>query len=102
MENNKTVIVLAGLRVKQPFCEEFIERARAVVDSTRKEPGCLRYDLVRDAFAPDAFYFIEEYADDAAFAAHRAMPYMDPFRQYRASVVAEYLGVSTLRRESTR
>ena len=102
MENSKNVIVLAGLRVKEHFCEEFLQRAKTLAECARREEGCLRYDVTRDALAPNTFYFIEEYRDDAAFAAHREMPYMEPFRHFRAVAVEEYLGVSTLRRESFR
>lgn len=102
MESFNSVIVYAGLKVKAGYADAFIERAREVVECTRAEEGCLRYDLVRDVLDPDAFYFFEEYRDDATFAAHREMPYMNPFREFRAGVVDKYLGVSTLRRESVR
>ena len=101
MENeNKPVIVLAGLTVKDAAA--FIKIAREVVDKTRKEEGCLRYDLLQDVYNPNAFHFIEEYRDSAAFAAHRAMPYMDAFRAERAKLVDEYLGVSELERTNER
>lgn len=102
MGKEKSVVVFAGLRVKGEFCESFAQKSRQVVENTRKEIGCVRYDLLRDVYSPDTFYFIEEYVDDAAFAAHRQMPYMDEFRKYRAGVVAEYLGVETLERVGVR
>ncbi len=102
MKKDKSVTVLAGLKIKPEFCEEFLERAKEVVTLTRKEAGCVRYDLVRDVFDSTAFYFIEEYVDDDAFQTHRVMPYMPPFRDFRAKVVAEYFGVSTFERISQR
>ncbi|MBO5254192.1 MAG: antibiotic biosynthesis monooxygenase [Opitutales bacterium] len=98
MKNDNSVIVLASLRIKEDFCDEFIENAKIVVEATRKEVGCVRYELIRDVFAPDVFRFIEEYVDDKAFALHRSMPYMTPFREYRQKVVAEYMGVETFKR----
>ncbi len=98
MEKNKSVTVLAGLKIKPEFCQEFLERAKEVVKQTRQESGCVRYDLVRDTFDDTIFYFIEEYVDDDAFQTHRAMPYMPPFRDFRAKVVSAYYGVSTFER----
>ncbi len=102
MKKNKSIIVLAGLKIKHQFCEEFAKRATEIVFLTRKEEGCVRYDLVRDVLDSDIFYFIEEYKDDEAFQKHRVMPYMNPFREFREQVVAEYLGVSTLEQISHR
>ena len=102
MKNNNYVIVLASLKIKKEFCDDFIEKAKIVVEATRKEAGCVRYELIRDVFAPDVFRFIEEYVDDDAFALHRTMPYMTPFREYREKVVAEYMGVETLKRVDCR
>lgn len=45
---------------------------------------------------PATFYFFEEYTDDEGYAAHRAMPYMPPFRDFRGTVVEEYLGIRVL------
>ncbi len=97
MEESKKVVVLAGLRVKKGFAEEFLRAAFNVVSETRKEAGCLRYDLLIDVLDTLTFHFVEEYEDDAAFEAHRKQPYMDAFREVRARVVDEYLGVSTLK-----
>ncbi len=102
MKKDKSVTVLAGLKIKPEFCEEFLKRAKEVVTLTRKEAGCVRYDLVRDVFDETIFYFIEEYIDDDAFQAHRVMPYMPPFRDFRANAVDEYFGVSTFERISQR
>jgi quinol monooxygenase YgiN len=59
---------------------------RAMVVSTRKEPGCLRYDLYTSVTAPGGtvFCLIEKYADDAAVGAHRETPH---YKDYRAKIV---------------
>jgi quinol monooxygenase YgiN len=53
-----------------------------MVEHTRLEPGCERYDLYRsgDPAAP-AFHLFERYVDTAALESHRAS---DHYRQYRA------------------
>jgi len=96
MSENKTIIVWAGLRVKDGFAEKFKEIAAPVVAATRREKGCLKYDLLSDVSDPDTFYFFEEYESDEAFAAHREMPYMADFRPKRAECVKEFLGVRVM------
>jgi quinol monooxygenase YgiN len=47
------------------------------------EPGCLAYRAHRSPKDPDAFYFYEQYKDDAALDAHRNAPYLAAFRERR-------------------
>ncbi len=59
---------------------------RGMVVSTRKEPGCRRYDLYRSgaAAAGTVFCLIERYADDAAVQAHRETTH---YKDYRARIM---------------
>ena len=41
-----------------------------LIEPTRAEPGCLRYELFVNKEKPGDFLFVEEYASDAAFQAH--------------------------------
>ncbi len=102
MSKSKTTVVWAGLKVKEGFAEKFLEVATSVVEATRKEKGCLKYDLLRDCADPLTFYFFEEYVDAAAFDAHRQMPYMLDFRPKRAECVDTFLGVRVLSEEYSR
>ena len=56
------------------------EQARAVLAA---EPGCRVYRVHRSTRDPDLFAFYEQYADDAAFAAHRDAPHVVAFRARR-------------------
>jgi len=47
------------------------------------EPGCLVYRPHRSTTDPDLFIFYEQYADDAAFDAHRAAPHLAAYRERR-------------------
>ena len=40
-------------------------------EQSRKEEGCLRFDVMRDSGNPSRFFFYEVYANDAAIAAHK-------------------------------
>ena len=94
---SERVTVCASLRVKKDGLEAFMEAAKRVAALSRKEPGCLRYDFLRDVMDSHKFCFVEVYSDAGAFASHRAMPYMEDFRRARELAVEEYLGVSELR-----
>jgi len=59
---------------------------KPMVPATRAEPGNLRYDLYRstDASGTPLFWLIEQYADDAAAAAHRETPH---YQEYRPNIL---------------
>lgn len=51
--------------------EKELERVlSAFVEPTRKEPGCIRYDLTRALDGSGEFVFIEEWESAAALDAH--------------------------------
>ena len=41
-----------------------------LIEPTRAEPGCRKYELFVNKEKPGDFAFVEEYASDAAFQAH--------------------------------
>lgn len=43
-----------------------------LADQTRREPGCIRYDLFQNPTRPIEFLTIEEWQDEAAIATHLA------------------------------
>jgi quinol monooxygenase YgiN len=59
---------------------------RGMVVETRKEPGCLRYDLYKSGSTSDGrvFCLLERYADADAQQAHRETEH---YKAYRASIM---------------
>ena len=45
---------------------------RELRDLTRKEPGCLRFEVARAIEHPNVFALYEEYTDEAALKSHLA------------------------------
>lgn len=43
-----------------------------LIEPTRGEPGCVRYELLQNQADPTDFTFVEEWESDAAFKAHIA------------------------------
>ena len=50
-----------------------------LTEESRKEPGCLMYQVHRHKTDPRRFFIYEQYKDDAGLEAHRAAPH---FMQY--------------------
>jgi len=77
------VCMLIEVHVKPSALNEFLEvityDAR---HSENDEPGCLRFDVLRDNENPLKFYFYEVYRDDAARLAHREMPHFAKWAQF--------------------
>jgi quinol monooxygenase YgiN len=70
-----TVRVVARFQVRPDRLEEFVAAARAgLVEPTRKEHGCIAYDLCQDRSDPTCFAMIEEWETQEALDAHLAQP----------------------------
>ena len=68
------------VRVKPAERERFLKAIETdALGSERDEPGCLRFNVLRDQQDPDAYYFYEVYRDAAALEAHRGTPHFAVF-----------------------
>jgi quinol monooxygenase YgiN len=55
-----------------------------LTEESRKEPGCLMYQVHRHKTEPRKFFIYEQYKDDAGLEAHRATPH---FLQYAKKIL---------------
>lgn len=63
--------LVVSLQVKPDLRDQFLAVAEDdSICSARDEPGCLRFDVLRDNADDNHFYFYEVYRDEAAFQAH--------------------------------
>jgi quinol monooxygenase YgiN len=81
MPNVTVVATLRAAKGKADALAALLVEQAAVIRKT--EPGCVVYRVHRSTSDPDAFLFYEIYADDAAFAAHRASPHLAQYRKQR-------------------
>ena len=76
-----TKLHTAHLRVRaevvEPFKARLLRHART---SVTQEPGCSRFDVHQERGDPTLFLLVEDYADEAAFEAHRTSPHYLAFR----------------------
>ena len=74
------MIVLAVTWMAKPTREaETAALFVKLTEESRKEPGCLTYQVHRHKTESRRFFIYEQYKDDAALEAHRAAPH---FLQY--------------------
>jgi quinol monooxygenase YgiN len=63
--------------------EHDLERElRALIEPTRKEPGCLAYQLHRDIAHPGKFMFYEKFKSQVALDEHVNSDHFKKFRDY--------------------
>ena len=92
-EKNKIVILHASMEIKPEFIEDFKGIAKALVDSTRKEDGCISYTLLQDAYNPTIFTFYEEYKNIDAVRFHSSQQYLKDFSKLREPMMEKRIGV---------
>jgi len=75
------LIVHVHVHVKPGQADAFIAATRKNADASRKEPGILRFDVVRDLASPDRFVLVEVYRDELAPAAHKETAHYKAWRE---------------------
>jgi quinol monooxygenase YgiN len=65
-----TLRVVAHLTAKPDKIEETREALTGLIDPTRAEAGCIRYELLQNNTEPTDFTFIEEWSCDDALDLH--------------------------------
>jgi quinol monooxygenase YgiN len=70
------MVVLAVTWMAKAGHEAEVEAVFAkLTEASRKEPGCVMYQVHRHKTEPRRFLVYEQYQDDAALEAHRASPH---------------------------
>ncbi len=73
------IVLIAKNVVAEKNEVEFLQLGKKMLEETRKEPGCIFYDLVRDTNEAGVFYFVEKYVDQAAVDAHTSSEYFKTY-----------------------
>lgn len=66
------IMLIAKNTLMEGKQKEFTELAEKLVLATRKEAGCIAYDLVADQADACVYYFVEKYQEMKALEEHRA------------------------------
>lgn len=79
MADTPAVIHVIATFLAAPGKEDDLEAVlRGLIEPTRREAGCLRYDLLRSfpGVTPVEFVFVEEWASVEELDAHGRMPHL--------------------------
>lgn len=69
----------AFFRAKEEAVDELGERLLALVEPTRREPGCIRYEIYQSEDDPQNWFIHEDWRTPADFDAHMNAPYIADF-----------------------
>lgn len=87
--------VVARIKAKPDKVAEVRALLHGLVEPTRKEPGCVKYELLQNREDPTDFTFTEEWASDAAFAGHRSSDHIKALGPKLAPFVLEVPDIRT-------
>jgi (4S)-4-hydroxy-5-phosphonooxypentane-2,3-dione isomerase len=84
------MIVLAVTWIAKPGKEEAAaELFRALTEESRREPGCLLYQVHRHKTDPTRFFIYEQYRDERALDLHRNSPHFLEYARNQLPKIAE-------------
>jgi quinol monooxygenase YgiN len=81
--------VVARIKAKAETVSEVRELLCSLVEPTRKEFGCITYELLQNTEDPTDFTFVEEWESDEALASHAASDHLEAIGPRLRPVVAE-------------
>ncbi len=82
-------VTLVHVNVKPEHLDEFVEATRTNQAASMREPGNLRFDLLRSPDEPTRFVIYELYRDAASAAAHKETAHYLAWRDRVADWMAE-------------
>jgi autoinducer 2-degrading protein len=83
------IVTLVHVWVKEPFVDAFVAATMENRKNSVKEPGNLRFDILRDAGNPAKFVFYEAFESDEAVAAHKETAHYQKWRDTVADWMAQ-------------
>ncbi|MCA1952526.1 MAG: antibiotic biosynthesis monooxygenase [Hyphomicrobiales bacterium] len=86
---SRPVIVIARVRIRPEARTIFLDALRICIAETRREAGCIRYDMHESVTDPDHFVFVEEWRDRAAIDAHMIAAHFRTTMSIAAPCLAE-------------
>ena len=94
--NDQPVSVFASFRPRAGSEDTLRSLLMWMVERTRAEPGCERYDLYEEPEAQGSLHLFERYRSTEALAAHRATEHYVEYRRQVADLLEEPIRVVVL------
>ena len=74
-----TLTIIAHIEAKEGELELVKKEVLALVEPTKKEQGCLRYELTQDHLNPKLFIFVEEWESQELWQKHMDNRHLEAF-----------------------
>jgi quinol monooxygenase YgiN len=84
-----TVRVIARIQAKPDKVAEVSRLLQSLVEPTRKEAGCITYELFQNLKDRGDFTFVEEWSSESALEAHAASAHIEAIGPKLAPVVVK-------------
>ena len=83
------IVTIVHVLVAEDHIQDFIRATIENHNESIKEPGNLRFDILRDATDPAKFVLYEAYESEEASAAHKNTPHYLKWRETVQDMMAE-------------
>jgi len=80
----KNLYIVALFRFKENYMMDAIELLKKLVFETRKEEGCLQYELIEDSENKGIFFLVELWETEEHHHQHNASEHLFEFRKSAA------------------
>jgi quinol monooxygenase YgiN len=87
--------VVARIKARAETVSEVRELLSSLVEPTRKEFGCITYELLQNTEDPTDFTFVEEWETDEALASHAASDHIEAIGPRLRPVVVDAPDIRT-------
>lgn len=87
--SDEKIVLIARLKVKPDKIEEARAAAMKIVEPSRKEEGCINYDVHQSVEDESVFLWHETWIDKAAIDEHFATPFFQEFFSIVGEIAAE-------------
>lgn len=81
--------VIASFTVDPINTQAFESALKLLTEATRREPGCIQYDVHTSSDTEGAYFIVEQYATEKDYLFHREQQHILDFRQIAAPLFKE-------------
>jgi autoinducer 2-degrading protein len=81
----KPFAVIVQAEIEPDRMADFLDLIKTNAEATRKEPGCIRFDVLRSQDSPNQFFFYELYDSPGAIEFHKEQPHYQLWADFKAS-----------------
>lgn len=85
----KNLYIVALFRFRETYVMDALELLKKLVHETRKEEGCLQYDLVEDRETKGVFFIVELWETEDHHFRHSGTDHLLDFRTQSAPMIEE-------------